>query len=118
MLLNAKGHWDWPKGHVERRESLDKAMARETAEETGIRDFRVEHGFFRHLSWSFAERGRRIFKIAFFGLALARTCGIRLSREHRAWRWLGFGDALRLLKFPESRRLLKGAERHLSGSEK
>lgn len=118
LILNAKGHWDWPKGHVERGESFDSAMVRETAEETGLRDFRVDDGFFRHLSWSFTERGRSVFKIAFFGLGRARSFGVRLSAEHRAWRWVGFEDGFGLLGFPESRRLLRGAESHLAGRER
>ena len=36
-----KGHWDFPKGHVEENETELETASRELKEETGIEDFRL-----------------------------------------------------------------------------
>jgi len=38
LLHYGKGHWGFPKGHIEANESEEQAMLRELEEETGIND--------------------------------------------------------------------------------
>ena len=46
ILKNNKNKWDFPKGKVDRNESILKASLRELYEETGIDNINIIDGFF------------------------------------------------------------------------
>ncbi|MEK7476727.1 MAG: NUDIX domain-containing protein [Candidatus Coatesbacteria bacterium] len=114
LIRNAKGHWDFPKGHVEPGESSQAAMRRETREETGLHLGSVEPGWTRRLRYRVREEGRMRPKTVLYRLAQARPGRVRLSVEHTASRWTDTAGALRLLGFANARRLLREAARRLA----
>jgi len=115
LIRNARGHWDFPKGKREAGESLLDTVHRETREETGLTDLAVVPRFAKRLRWRYREDGRPAVKQADF--VLARTAGVRvrLSREHRAARWVGVEQALRLVGFANARAMLRIADIFLGG---
>ena len=46
-----KGHWDFPKGHVEDNESELETAVRELQEETGIDDFKLIKNFRQKITY-------------------------------------------------------------------
>ena len=114
LLHNVKGHWDFPKGKVERGETVGQAMRREVEEETGIRDFRVVPHFGRLMRWRYRRGADVVAKTAVFRLACTRENRLRLSCEHKAGRWLEFSDAGRKIEFTNARNMLRCAERFLA----
>ncbi|MCX6798480.1 MAG: NUDIX domain-containing protein, partial [Candidatus Diapherotrites archaeon] len=45
LLHYAAGHWDFPKGHVEKGETERETLLREVREETGLIDVQLLQGF-------------------------------------------------------------------------
>ena len=50
---NTEGHWDFPKGHVEKGESETQTALRELTEETGIKNLKLFSGFSHNIFYNF-----------------------------------------------------------------
>ena len=114
LIRNAKGHWDFPKGHVERGETPLAACRREAREEAGLKRLRILPGFRRRLEWRYREGGESHRKSCRFFLAEGGKGRLRLSSEHLRGGWYPLAAALRLLRFPGQRSLLRFAASFLA----
>ena len=99
LVLRAYRNWDFPKGLVEPGEAPLDAAIRETAEETAISDL-VFHWGEEYCETAPYRRG----KVARYYLAETAQKSVTLPvspelgrPEHDEWRWVGFGEAARLL---------------------
>ncbi len=113
LLHYAAGHWDFPKGHVEEGETDIEAALRETNEETGIADVRMEKGFNEKLSYYYKKDGRTIFKEVVFFLAETAHKEVKISSEHIGFEWLDYDDAMARLTYRNSREILVKAAKYL-----
>lgn len=115
--------WEFPKGGVESGESEQEAAERELREETGVPEggyllqpgFREEEHYLFTRTAGGGERRLVVKRVAYF-LAETEVAEIALSREAAEYRWLGYEEARRLLRFPEKRRVLERAESWLRGA--
>ena len=48
-----KGHWDFPKGHIEKGEKIKDTIRREVEEETGLKDIKFIEGFKEWIKYFF-----------------------------------------------------------------
>ncbi|MCW4020338.1 MAG: NUDIX domain-containing protein [Candidatus Bathyarchaeota archaeon] len=105
-------YWDFPRGNVKEGETPRQAALRETGEETGISEgkLRFVEGFEENANWLYRSRGQTVHKRVTYFLAETGREGVRLSEEHVGFRWLNFRDALRLLRYKNSKKLLIKAE--------
>jgi len=112
-------YWDFPRGNVKQGETTRQAALRETREETGLSadDLIFVDGFEESASWHYRLRGETVFKRVTYFLAESKTEDVRISREHIGYMWLGFTDALRLLRYKNSRKLLLKSEEFLQKLE-
>lgn len=133
LLLNYPGgHWDLVKGHVEGEETEHQTAARELLEETGIADVHFVDGFREEISYEY-RRGRRPSRsqgsqgavpgvvpvrklsrkqVVFF-LAKTNLENIKLSHEHKGFKWLPYGAAYNKLTFENAKNLVKKAHEFL-----
>lgn len=121
LLRYPHGHWDFAKGHVEARETLEEAAEREIQEETRLERLRLILGFHqRTFFWYRAkgtERDRRlregralfILKTVHFFLVEAPNMPVALSHEHMDFAWLPLDSAIQCATFENAKRLLKKA---------
>ena len=109
LLHYGAGHWDFPKGHVEPGETEPQTMLRELEEETGITEVDVVEGFRKPTSYFFRSGGETVFKEVVFYLLESKTEKVRISHEHKGFKWLPFGDALRLITYKNSKDVLSAA---------
>ena len=109
LLLYGAGHWDFPKGHIEKDESAEQAALRELKEETGIVDAELLPGFSAGIRYFFKKEGQVVAKEVVFFVAKTRTSKVVLSNEHEDFIWLPFNDALAKLTYDNAKDVLKKA---------
>ena len=113
LLQYEAGHWDFPKGHIEKGESESEAALREAKEETGISGITLIKGFKEKISYYYKDEGKLIRKEVVFFLAKTKNVEVRLSTEHTGFEWLPFSEALEKITFRNSKEMLKKAETFL-----
>lgn len=108
------GHWDFPKGWIERREESKEAAEREIGEETGIKSIEFIPGFEEHIEYFFKWEDKNIFKTVTFFLARTNQKEVKLSDEHTGFRWLAYKEAIEQLTFKNAKNVLKKADDFIS----
>jgi len=107
------GHWAFPKGRLEEGEDeLDAAM-REISEETNIHRLDPISGFRETSEYCLQRSGKQVSKTVAYYLAETGPSEVALSAEHMDFRWVDFDDAVALLTYDESRRILGKADKLL-----
>src|SRR5574338_211658 len=110
LLLNyTAGHWDFPKGNIERGELEKQAAVREIREETGITDVQFVDGFRMKIDYRYRHDRRLVHKEVILFLARTGTKQVVLSHEHIGFAWKKFQDALDSLTYRNSKNLLAAA---------
>lgn len=98
------GHWAFPKGHVEDRETEEETAVREILEETGLK-VKLDPGFRRVVT--FSPKPQVMKDVVYFA---ARPTGGRLKRQEAEVmdiRWLMMGEALKLITYETDRAVLR-----------
>jgi len=109
------GHWAFPKGHKEARETDLEAALRELREETGIKKCKVQARKKFIEKYIFKSKSARVFKTVTYFPALVFPQKIKLQKsEVSSYAWLGFKKAIKKITFLESQNLLKRAHDYLS----
>lgn len=114
LLLNYGNHWDFPKGNIEQGENEQETAKREIKEETGL-NVEFINGFREKIGYFYVRDGDRISKTVIYFLAEAKSEDIRLSFEHKGFKWLKFEEALNLTTFNNSKNILEKANNFLTG---
>ena len=122
LLHYFSGHWEFPKGHIEGKETAEETVLREIKEETGIEDLKIISGFKKYIKYFFrqykegvSEEDRKkgktpwIFKLVVFFAARTETKEIKISSEHTGFIWLPIEEAIKKTTFKNSKKLLKEA---------
>ena len=97
----SRGVWVLPKGHIEPSETAEVAAVREVQEEAGVRGAVVAQVG----ESEYTVDGERVRTIFF----LMRYEGEASRREDRRCAWCRYEDALRMLCFDDTRRILTRA---------
>ncbi len=114
LLYYQAGHWDFPKGNIEKGEKLEETVKREVKEETGIKDIKFAPGFKESIKYFYKLKGKNIFKIVTFFLAETKTKKVKISWEHIGYQWLPYEEAFEQLTFKNAKEILKKANDFLS----
>ena len=116
LLKYPAGHWDLPKGNIEKGEEPIQTMKREVKEETGIGDLKVLGGFEHKIEYHYMRDGRRVHKTVVFFLAETEAEKVTISFEHKDYGWFSFAQALRTVTYSNAKRLIREAEARLRGA--
>ena len=114
LLHYPAGHWDFPKGYVEKGETVQACAARETKEETGITDLEFTPGFEETIHYFFKENNTLISKEVVYVIARTTTAQVTISYEHTGHEWLLYNKALKRLTYQNSKDVLNKAEKFLN----
>ena len=114
LLHYEAGHWDFPKGNIEKGESDIETVKREIQEETGIKDIEIVKGFKEKIQYYFKFEGELINKSVVFYLAKTDAEKVKLSFEHIGFIWLPYEKALNKLTFKNAKEILKKANDFLT----
>ena len=115
LLHYQSGHWDFPKGNIEKGEKLAETVKRETKEETGLGDIKFIPGFKEWIKYFFKWDGKNIMKFVTFYLVETETKDVKISGEHVGFKWLPFREALEQLTFKNAKTILQKANNFLLG---
>ena len=107
------GHWGFPKGHIEKGETIEDTARREIEEETGISDIDFIEGFKEWIKYFFKLKGKNIFKIVTYLLAETKQKEVKISWEHTGYKWLPYKEAIKQLTFENTKGILRKANEFL-----
>ncbi|MHA1616853.1 MAG: bis(5'-nucleosyl)-tetraphosphatase [Candidatus Njordarchaeales archaeon] len=113
LLHYPAGHWDFPKGNIEKGEKEIEAARREIIEETGITDIEFIFGFREKIEYYYRKGKDLVHKEVIFFLAKTRQEKVRLSYEHVGYAWLRYEEALKKVTYESSRKVLEKAHEYL-----
>lgn len=110
------GHWDFPKGHIEKGEKTEDAARREVREETGLSHIGLISGFKGTIRYFVLVNKEKRLKFVAFFLARADKGRVKLSFEHQDFLWLSYKEAHQKLTYANAKQVLKSAESFLRKS--
>jgi bis(5'-nucleosidyl)-tetraphosphatase len=110
LLKYPAGHWDLPKGNIEKGEEPIQTMVREVREETGITDLRVVPGYERKIEYFYRRDGKKVHKTVVFFLAETPVEKVTISFEHQDYGWFDYAEAIKTVTYPNARRLIREGE--------
>ena len=116
VLHYPAGHWDFPKGAVEKGETEEQAAVREIFEETGLRVRRFHPNFRKEIEYNYRRQNGSAHKRVIFFLANSDISTVRISFEHSGYEWLTYELAARRLTFDNARSVLREANSLLSNA--
>ncbi len=114
ILHYPAGHWDFPKGNVEKGESDLDAAIREISEETGLTNLNFVNSFRKTIQYYYKRGDQLVKKSVTFYLAEAKSKDVKLSFEHKGYIWLPIDDALAKVTYQNAKDVLKEAHRFLT----
>lgn len=113
LLRYPAGHWDFPKGNVEKGETEKGTVTREVREETGLDKIRILDGFRRNIEYFYRRDGKSVHKVVVFLLAETKEDVVKISSEHQDFGWYEYKEALRRVTYNNSKRILTEAQNYM-----
>jgi len=113
LLHYQSGHWDFPKGNIKKGERPEDTTKREIFEETGIESIGLIPDFIQTIKYFYKRKDQVIFKIVIFFLAQTKTKKIKISWEHKGFKWLPYNQATDQLTFDNAKDILKKVHKFL-----
>ncbi|XP_065202483.1 bis(5'-nucleosyl)-tetraphosphatase [asymmetrical] [Planococcus citri] len=109
-------HWSPPKGHVDPGENEPETALREVEEETGLKksDLRIISGFEKVLTYKVKQKPKAV--VYWMAELINPNQEVKISHEHKDFKWLPLKEACDIAKYPESIDLLKASHDFLSSS--
>lgn len=104
-----KEFWKPPKGLIDPSESEEQAALRETIEETGLSDLEIVPGFRETISYFYRKEGQTVYKEVVYFLAKTKTHQVKLSFEHKGFKWLKPEDAIARATHDTDKKVLRKA---------
>lgn len=117
LLHYPGGHWDFVKGHIEPEEEETATALRELQEETGIERADLLGDFREPISYYYKREGKLSHKEVVFFLAESKEKNIKLSHEHKGYKWLPYEEAKKSLTFENAKNLLEKAKKKLDSKK-
>ena len=105
--------WEFPKGWIEKGETLLETAKREFSEETGIPDCEIVPGFQKVIRYFYKREGKLIAKTVTYFLGRVKTGRVAISDESVGFAWMDFEEAKSNMTIKNLRDLLVEAERFL-----
>ncbi len=110
LLHYTSGHWDFPKGNIERGEDEMQAAIREILEETGITGVAFLEGFRKKIEYRYKRGGKLVQKQVVLYLGESNTQKVTLSDEHIGYAWKRYADAMNQLTYKNAKDALTDAK--------
>lgn len=123
LIMKRKKHWigwEFPKGGVEKEESLMQAVKREIFEETGKQAVKIRRfNFFGRYTYKrrYLDRPGYIGQSYILFSTEIKKGEIKMGPEHSEYLWLDFKEAMKKLRFYNQKKCLKIVNNWLEKNE-
>lgn len=119
LLQHTRGHWAFPKGHIEKGESSLEAARREILEEANIARIRFFPGYKETIKFRFkwppkSPDAELRLKFVVFYLGQVFDARVKISEEHKGFQWVSFEKGMKILKHRNVRELLSHAHERIT----
>lgn len=104
LIQQTKGHWGFPKGHVEAFETESETAIREVKEETNL-DVKIDENK-RYTMEYFTEKGALKQVILFIARKISGNEKYQKS-EIKSMKWMTYEDAVKMITYDNTRELFK-----------
>lgn len=118
LVRSRAGFWGIPKGRMEKGEHPRDAALRELKEETKSARFFIINGFRVPYRYVHGKGKEMSHKTVVAYLVKTDSAAVTLSREHTAFRWASYEEAMRLIVFRSARTPIARVHRFLAGAKK
>lgn len=126
LLQHTAENWGFPKGLIEKGEKLEETALRECREETGLEKLELMPGFKETIRYFFKVKydyqvkergfkmGESVLKFVTYFLVESKTNDVKISFEHKGFKWLPYEEALKQLTFKNAKEILEKADEFLN----
>lgn len=114
ILQQNGGHWSFPKGHSEKKETAIQSAVRELSEEAGISD--IEFAKLPSITdrYIFEKRGKKFNKTVELFIAFAKNDKVTIQQsEIKNFKWATFKEAIETFTYDETKKVLEIAQKYL-----
>ena len=114
LVRNIGGHWEFPKGHIEKGETERETARREFFEETGLKVKKLlKNSYLEHYTYFWKKRKKN--KIVTYFLGEVKFGKVVFPEDEIIdFEWLSYRGALKKLTYKEVREILREARVELS----
>jgi len=116
LFLKGKGHFDMPKGHIEKNETTIEAAKREALEETGI-SAELDRYFKHVIVFWYVEKGEKVKTQLTMFLAKAHENTKVKVTEHTGYSWLSYNQVMNSSIFENEKELVRIADDYIKKKE-
>lgn len=116
-----KTYWGFPKGKIEKNESIKQTVKREVKEETNISKIRILPKFKYEMRWFYQLHGNRIKKHAIFLIAEVnekQKAKAKINHENEQLVWMSYEKALKTINIKKNKELLTKAYKFIKENRK
>lgn len=111
LLHYPSGHWEFPKGKLEKGETNTQAALRELKEETGL-EVILQPDFCESITYFFKSfDGKTVEKTVDLFIGQSSSKQVFLSEEHQGYAWLPYNEALEQLTYDNAKKVFMRAVR-------
>ena len=115
LLHYPAGHWDFPKGNIEKGEAELDTVKREVKEETSIEGVKIMDGFRKVIEYNYKRNSSLVHKKVIYYVAESPTTDVKISFEHLGHQWLNYEESIKRLTFKNAKTVLEVANEFLKG---
>ncbi len=112
LMMEYDTYWGYVRGQIEKDETIEDTIIRETKEEANLSNITILEGFKETQQWFYKLKGELRRKFAVYLLAETNeedAKQVRVSFEHKSFKFAKIEEALSLMRIENEKKMLEKA---------